>query len=170
MLTGTELGQAIKKAIKLKGATKASVARHFKVTPPSVQDWINHGRIGKGRINALVEYFSDVVGPEHWGLGSYGDVNAGEPGDAGVSELIALYMSVDPEGGGRHRVLAAVKDAVLDERKRSQPSKPGRSKESIEDQLNRRTTGMQTLEPLESGEPFRKAGKEAEEDKTGEKH
>jgi hypothetical protein len=75
MLTGIELGQALEAAIKLKGVSKAAVARHFGVKPPSIQDWIKYGRINKSHINGLVEYFADVVGPEHWGL----------PGDAGAA-------------------------------------------------------------------------------------
>jgi len=68
MLTGKELGQAIAEAIRLKGVTKTAVAQHFGVKGPSVYDWINHGRIGKQHLAELVAYFSDVVGPEHWGM------------------------------------------------------------------------------------------------------
>lgn len=68
MLTGKELGKAIEAARQMKGVTKAEFARHFGVKPPSIQDWINHGRIAKDHLTRLWEYFSDVVGPEHWGL------------------------------------------------------------------------------------------------------
>jgi len=68
MLTGKELGQAIAEAIRLKRVTKTAVAQHFGVKGPSVYDWINHGRIGKQHLAELVAYFSDVVGPEHWGM------------------------------------------------------------------------------------------------------
>lgn len=68
MLTGTELGAALDRAIKLKGVTKKAVADHFGVKPPSVQDWIKFGRIGKQHLNELVAYFSDVVPPQHWGM------------------------------------------------------------------------------------------------------
>ncbi len=68
MLTGKKLGEALSKAIKLKGISKAALAREFKVTPPSIQDWIKYGRIAKKHINHLVDFFSDVVPPEHWGL------------------------------------------------------------------------------------------------------
>lgn len=71
MLTGKELGKAIRLAVDLKGVRLADVARHFGVKPPSVQDWINKGTIDKGRLPALWLYFSDVVGPEHWGLTSF---------------------------------------------------------------------------------------------------
>ena len=68
MLTGEELGRAIDEAIKLKGVTKVKVAEHFGIKPPSVNSWIKTGRISKEHIEKLVEYFSDVVSPEHFGL------------------------------------------------------------------------------------------------------
>lgn len=70
MLTGTELGEALDEAIRLKGVSKAAAARHFGIKGPSIYDWINHGRIGKQHLTKLVEYFSDVVGPAHWGMSS----------------------------------------------------------------------------------------------------
>lgn len=68
MLTGKELGAAIGEAIRKKGVTKASVARHFKIKPPSISDWISRGTIDKAKLDELFSYFSDVVGPEHWGI------------------------------------------------------------------------------------------------------
>lgn len=68
MLTGKPLGDAVAEAIRLKGVSKAAVARHFGIKGPSIYDWINHGRIGKQHLMELVAYFSDVVGPEHWGM------------------------------------------------------------------------------------------------------
>jgi len=89
MLTGPELGKAIDQARQLKGMSKAELARAFKVTPPSVQDWIKFGRIDKGRLNDLFALFADVVGPEHWGL-SRGDVMVvAEEGAAYVVEVKA---------------------------------------------------------------------------------
>ncbi len=70
MLTGEKLGEALAAAIKMKGVSKADVARHFGVKPPSVQGWIKHGRISKSHIEKLLTYFSDVVGPEYWGISS----------------------------------------------------------------------------------------------------
>lgn len=72
MLTGEKLGEALAAAIRMKGVSKADVARHFDVKPPSVQGWLKHGRISKSHIEKLLAYFSDVVGPEHWGLSSTG--------------------------------------------------------------------------------------------------
>lgn len=68
MLTGEDLGGAIRSAIKLKGVSVEAVARHFGVKGPSVHGWMRTGRVGKQRIEGLVAYFSDVVGPEHWGF------------------------------------------------------------------------------------------------------
>lgn len=68
MLTGQELGAAIRAAIKKKGVTQVDVATHFDVKPPSVQDWLKRGTIAKEKLPLLWSYFGDVVGPEHWGL------------------------------------------------------------------------------------------------------
>lgn len=76
MLSGKELGRAIEQAIDKKlsagsAKSKAEIARHFKIKPPSIHDWINKGSISKEKLPELWNYFSDVVGPEHWGLKGY---------------------------------------------------------------------------------------------------
>lgn len=71
MLTGEQLGAAIETAIKKKAVTKKAVADFFDVKPPSIQDWIKRGTIGKEKLPKLWAYFADVVGPEHWGLTEY---------------------------------------------------------------------------------------------------
>ena len=43
MLTGKELGAAIRSAIEKKGVTQRQLAAVFGVKAPSVQDWINKG-------------------------------------------------------------------------------------------------------------------------------
>lgn len=73
MLKGKELGEAIKRAIELKIAngsvrSKTEIARHFGIKPPSIHDWMKKGSIGKEKLPELWRYFSDVVGPEHWGM------------------------------------------------------------------------------------------------------
>lgn len=73
MLNGEEFGAAVAAAIQMKidsGAvrSKAEIARHFGVRAPSVEDWIKKGAIKKERLPELWRYFSDVAGPEHWGL------------------------------------------------------------------------------------------------------
>jgi hypothetical protein len=88
MLTGKELGQAISVAIErklAKGAakSKAEIARHFGVQPPSIHDWIKKGSIDKAKLPELWRYFSDVVPRDHWGLSAretpavYGDFEPG---------------------------------------------------------------------------------------------
>lgn len=73
MLKGKELGEAIKIAIERKIASgsvdsKAEIARHFGIRPPSLYDWINKGSISKDKLPELWRYFSDVVDMEHWGM------------------------------------------------------------------------------------------------------
>jgi SOS-response transcriptional repressor LexA len=73
MLKGKELGAAIKRAIEMKIASgnaesKAEIARHFDIKPPSIFDWINKGSISKDKLPELWRYFSDVVGADHWGI------------------------------------------------------------------------------------------------------
>ena len=73
MLTGSELGAAIESARKKKGVTKRALALAFGVSPPSVQDWVKRGTIDKDKLSKLWTYFSDVAGPEHWGLEAWTD-------------------------------------------------------------------------------------------------
>ena len=78
MLSGRELGKAIELAINKKlssGAvkTKAEIARHFKIKPPSIYDWVKKGSISKEKLPELWRYFSFVFGPDHWGLREYPD-------------------------------------------------------------------------------------------------
>ena len=68
MLTGPDLGAALKRAIELKLVSQSAVAREFGIKQPSVSEWIRYGRIGKRHIPHLVAYFAGVVRPEHWGL------------------------------------------------------------------------------------------------------
>jgi hypothetical protein len=68
MLSGTELGAAIEAARIAKNISKADLARQFQVKGPSVQGWVNHGRINKTKLFELMHFFSDTVGPEHWGM------------------------------------------------------------------------------------------------------
>lgn len=71
MLTGQDLGAAIESARKIKNVTKKALAEHMGVKPPSVIDWVKRGTIDKEKLAALWRYFSDVVGPEHWGLEAF---------------------------------------------------------------------------------------------------
>lgn len=68
MLTGPDLGAAIEAARIAKGVSKKKIADDFKVKPPSIQGWVKTGRIDKSKLMDVINYFADVVGPEHWGL------------------------------------------------------------------------------------------------------
>ena len=68
MLTGQELGAAIDAARIIKNLSKKALAEHFHIAPPSVQGWIKTGRIDKSKLIEVIDFFSDVVGPSHWGL------------------------------------------------------------------------------------------------------
>jgi len=68
MLTGKQLGDAIRSALEMKKRRPADLATHFRVKPPSVQGWLSKGTISKSKLPELWDYFSDVVGPEHWGM------------------------------------------------------------------------------------------------------
>lgn len=73
MLKGKDFGAAIGRAIKLKldaGAakSKAEIARHFGMKPPSLADWVNKGSVSKDKLPEMWRYFSDVAGPDHWGM------------------------------------------------------------------------------------------------------
>lgn len=93
MLTGQALGKAIDEAIRLKGVSKAAVARHFGVKGPSIYDWINHGRIGKQHLEAMFDYFADVVGREHWGLKDQSAMS--QPMGLDLATLGAALTSMD---------------------------------------------------------------------------
>lgn len=71
MLTGKELGAAIESARRAKNVSKVELAKRFGVKPPSVQGWVKEGRIDKGKLMQLIDYFSDAVPLEHWGLGNW---------------------------------------------------------------------------------------------------
>ena len=68
MLAGRELGEALTRAMAIKGIGPSALARHFNVTPSSVGDWRRRGCIHKRHLGPLVAYFADVVPPSHWGL------------------------------------------------------------------------------------------------------
>lgn len=93
MLTGKELGSAIDKAIKLKGVKKSEVAKEFGIKPPSVTSWIQTGRVAKEHLGKLIEYFSDVVQPSHFGMDSIASIKGNDiaPGPA-----LKFWSSKDP--------------------------------------------------------------------------
>lgn len=90
MLSGKALGDAIAQAIALKNVNKNQVAREFDVSPPSVIGWINTGRIAKKHLDKLIEYFSDVVPPSHFGIGF--DTNVSPAPDAHKSVPLISWV------------------------------------------------------------------------------
>lgn len=75
MLQGKELADALGLAIEAKrllpgferlGPTQ--LAREFGVAQGSMSEALKTGRLAKKHIPKLLEFFSDVVGPDHWGL------------------------------------------------------------------------------------------------------
>lgn len=124
MLKGKELGAAIAAAIKLKrerfGTRKVDVARHFDVKPPTVQDWEKTGRIGKDKLPELVNYFSDVVSPEHWGLSDAMAAMLSETGDELARDgdeirILKILRSVGDDEGARLRIIGAASDQAKKE-------------------------------------------------------
>ena len=98
MLTGPDLGAAIEAARIAKGVSKKKLADDFSVKPPSVQGWVNNGRIDKSKLMDVIAYFSDVVGPEHWGLRpgfSYSNVDDEERGVSTVAENAPVSSAAD---------------------------------------------------------------------------
>lgn len=73
MLKGKEFGNAIGKAIQLMlesghAKSKAEIARHFAMKPPSLADWVKKGSVSKDKIPDLYRYFSPVADCFHWGM------------------------------------------------------------------------------------------------------
>jgi predicted XRE-type DNA-binding protein len=79
MLEKERLGEALRAAMALKKVTQQRVADEFGVRQSSVAEWVKFGRIRKKHIPHLVEFFSDVVGPEHWGLPASWSAQAHDP-------------------------------------------------------------------------------------------
>lgn len=98
MLTGPELGAAIEAARIAKGVSKKDLADDFSVKPPSIQGWVKNGRIDKSKLMDVIAYFSDVVGPEHWGLRpgfSYENIGGGARTGVLVTELDPASTAVE---------------------------------------------------------------------------
>ncbi|HAV9614963.1 TPA: hypothetical protein JLH03_005033 [Escherichia coli] len=103
MLSGKDLGRAIEQAINKKIASgavksKAEIARHFNVQPPSIHDWMKKGSISKDKLPELWRFFSDVVGPEHWGLNKYPiPTPSSSDTNGALSNINSLYQAASDE-------------------------------------------------------------------------
>lgn len=102
MYTGKQLGDALKAAMLLKEVQQGDVAAAFGVKQPSVSEWLKFGRIHKRHLTTLVEYFGDVVGPEHWGMPSSWAPTSGDAEDLlplrdDEPEMIHAYRLLDAD-------------------------------------------------------------------------
>jgi len=117
MHSGQQLGEALKEAMRLKKVTQTQVASHFKILQPSVSNWIKTGRIHKDHIAELIDYFSDVVGPEHWGLTAHAApgaavVQAGAKVTAGEG-LLAAARAIEGMPDRKKQFIAETASALL---------------------------------------------------------
>jgi len=123
MLTGIELGAAIESARLKKVITKKALAESFGVAAPSAQGWVNTGRIDKSKLIEVFRFFSDVVGPDHWGLSKddgdllqiASDASEGEPQSAAdmVRAMLATKAGKALSKEARERLLGAAEDQPL---------------------------------------------------------
>ena len=75
MFQGKTLGDAIASAMVLKAAqlnvakiTQGELAEALGMKQPSVSELLKLGRLAKEKLPLLLDYFEDVVGPDHFGL------------------------------------------------------------------------------------------------------
>lgn len=128
MLTGPELGAAIEAARIAKGVSKKQLADDFSVKPPSVQGWVKNGRIDKSKLMDVIAYFSDVVGPSHWGmrpgftyeslgegLGNGLVVEEPETGSTAADKFRAMLAGKRLDEGKLTRLLAIAENDALEE-------------------------------------------------------
>ncbi|USU01742.1 S24 family peptidase [Pseudomonas siliginis] len=128
MLTGPELGAAIEAARIAKGVSKKQLADDFSVKPPSVQGWVKNGRIDKSKLMDVIAYFSDVVGPSHWGMrpgftyeslgeGSVNGLVVEEPetGSTAADKFRAMLAGKRLDEGKLTRLLAIAENDALEE-------------------------------------------------------
>lgn len=98
MKQGIELGKAIAEALPLvidgvRFNTKADVARALGIEPPSLHSWMQTGRVSPRKKMALLNLFSTVTTPQHWGLEDWPDAVYADP-DAHVFVEIAVNTTL----------------------------------------------------------------------------
>ncbi len=114
MLTGPNLGAALKSAMRLKKVTQEDVAREFGIKQPSVSEWTRFGRIGKEHVSHLVHYFSDVVGPDHWGLGQVANTGAPAKRPAPVPPALTVSDAIRTLSNALARLPASSRTAAVE--------------------------------------------------------
>ncbi|WP_236235015.1 LexA family transcriptional regulator [Pseudomonas tohonis] len=134
LLGGAELGAAIEAARIKKGITKKDLAAAFGVAAPSVQGWVNTGRIDKSKLIEVIRYFADVVGPDHWGLSKgdgdllqVADTAQAEPQSAAdmVRAMLATKAGKALPKEARERLLGAAEDHPAPTTVRAAPAANG---------------------------------------------
>lgn len=74
MLQREELAAAIRTALDLKAEATglklgpSALGRALGITQPSASELLKTGRLAKEKLSVLLEFFADVVGPDHFGL------------------------------------------------------------------------------------------------------
>jgi hypothetical protein len=108
MLTGKELGKAIRQALEGMGLKPSEAAVKFGVKQPSVNGWYDTGAIKKGTLEEIKKFAAVKFGPEHWGLESEKPAGVLElpakyqTNDRHILEVVRLMLATDEEG----RILA----------------------------------------------------------------
>lgn len=92
MLDGEKLVAALAAAMALKKDKDprfgpSELGRLLGIKQPSASELLKTGRLKKDRYLKLVEAFSDVVGPEHWGL----------PYNSEDFEALRLFQKLPPD-------------------------------------------------------------------------
>lgn len=71
MLSGPELGAAIRLALKEVGLSTTTAAARYGIKKSSVSGWFSTGRISTDILIDIMDLCSPKLGPEHWGLKSW---------------------------------------------------------------------------------------------------
>ena len=102
MYSGEKLGEAIRVAIRMKGVTQKEVADFFNIKQQSISAWLKNGRVGKEHLEKMIEYFSDVVPPSHFGIDSLvlnQNINANHNSGLNQSNTINNFLPSETHSG-----------------------------------------------------------------------
>lgn len=105
---GAYFAKQLSKAMDEDGVIPAQLARDFGVQPPSVHEWLKFGRVAKGRLTRIAEYFGrdlawfldqDYKGPPGGkkGVMAYHAEEPAPPGTVQIKESSVRFSA----GGGR---------------------------------------------------------------------
>ena len=108
MYSGEKLGEAIRVAIRMKGVTQKEVADFFNIKQQSISAWLKNGRVGKEHLEKMIEYFSDVVPPSHFGIDSLvlnQNINANHNAGLNQSNTINNFLPSVPSSGSLKKIV-----------------------------------------------------------------